>query len=58
MGILVPLEFQRDPAAIAVPAEELGDPGVIEVERVPAAAAEVGLGLQNEGKSFFPLVVA
>jgi hypothetical protein len=35
LGVLVALELQRDPAPIAVPAQDRGDPAVVEVQRVP-----------------------
>src|SRR5262245_12264801 len=48
-GVLLPLELQRNVTTVAGLAEDAGDAVVIEIQRVPDAAAVVGLGLYQAG---------
>src|SRR5262245_21212841 len=48
-GVVLAFELERDVTVVVVAAEELGDTAVVEIERVPKAAAEVGLHLHEAG---------
>jgi len=47
-GVLAALVFQRHIAAVAVLSQDPGNAFVVEVERIPGTAAEIGLRLDEE----------